>query len=135
MRRSSFAMLVVALVTAMVIAPAARSAEKIMICAFSEVQKCKPFGQCRRASPKDVNVAPIIMLDLEKKELVSASIGDSGRREAIEGVKTTDDTVFLYGQQDEEAWTAVISLKTGLMTASVSADGVGFVMFGNCAPK
>lgn len=135
MRRSYFIAALGALSAALAMAPAAQSAGKSMICAISEVQECTPFGTCKRASPKDVNTAPIVTLDLEKKELVSASIGDTGRKEAIEGVKQTDDAVYLHGQQDKEAWSAVISLKTGSLTANVSAEGVGFVLFGNCAPK
>ena len=135
MHRSDFVGLVLMLVAVMTAAPnASLSAEKMMVCAFSEVRKCTPLGTCQRVSPKEVNLAPIVMLDLENKELFSVSIGDSGRREAID-VKMTNDAVFLNGQQGKEAWSAVISLTTGSMTANVSLEGVGFVMFGDCAPN
>ena len=116
--------------------PVALSAEKSMICAVSEVRECTPFGTtCKRVSPQDVNTAPIVLLDLEKKELTSISMGDTGRKESVEGVKSTDDAIYLYGQQDDTAWSAVISLKTGSFTSNVSTVGTGFVLFGNCAPK
>ena len=60
---------------------------------------------------------------------------DKGRKETIEGVKVTDKHVFLHGRQDEEAWSAVISLESGVLTGSISAVGTVFVLFGNCAPK
>ena len=134
MRCSLFIVAGAALLTAQATA-VAQSADKVFICAFNEVRECKPFGDCKRVSPKDANLAPIVMLDLEKKELVSISMGDPNREELIGGIKSTDDAVYLHGQQGKEAWSAVISLKTGSMTANISVEDLGFVVFGNCAPK
>lgn len=111
------------------------SATNTYICAINEVEECRLNEACKRATPEDVNLAPIMVLDIAKKELVSASMTDKGRKETIEGLKVTDKHIFLHGLQDEEAWSTVISLESGVLTGSISAVGTVFVLFGNCAPK
>jgi len=111
------------------------SATNNYICAINEVEECRSNEACKRAAPEDVNLAPIMVLDIAKKELVSASITDKGRKETIEGLKVTDKHVFLHGVQDEDTWSAVLSLESGVLTGSISSVGTVFVLFGNCAPK
>jgi hypothetical protein len=111
------------------------SATNTYICTINEVEECRVNEACKRATPEDVNLAPIMVLDIAKKELVSASMTDKGRKETIEGLKVTDKHIFLHGLQDEEAWSTVISLESGVLTGSISAVGTVFVLFGNCAPK
>ena len=105
------------------------------ICAVAEARECLPLQVCKRVSPRQINIAPLMELDLDKKELVSAAMGDRNRKETIEGIRKTKDALYLHGQQDEETWSAVISLVDGAMTASISAADAGFVLFGNCASR
>jgi hypothetical protein len=112
------------------------SATNNYICAINEVEECRLNNKaCKRATPEDVNLAPIMVLDIAKKELVSASMTDKGRKETIEGLKVTDKHVFLHGFQDEDTWSAVISLESGTLTGSISSVATVFVLFGYCAPK
>ena len=105
------------------------------ICAISEVQECKMNANCRRITPQEINLAPIVTLDIKKKELASLSLLEKERSEAIEGIKATDDHVFMHGLQDEETWSAVISRKDGVFTGSISTVEAGFAFFGHCAPN
>ena len=92
-------------------------------------------GNCRRITPQAINLAPIMTLDIKKKELASLSLLEKERTETIEGIKATDDHVFLHGLQDEETWSAVISRKTGALTGAISTVEAGFAFFGHCAPN
>lgn len=92
-------------------------------------------GNCRRVTPQSVNLAPIMTLDIEKKELASLSLLEKERTEAIEGIESTDDHIFLHGLQDEETWSAVISRKDGTLTGTISTIEAGFAFFGHCAPN
>ena len=105
------------------------------VCAISEVQECRMNGSCRRIPPQTINLAPIMTLDIKKKELASLSLLEKERTEAIEGLKATDDHVFMHGLQDEETWSAVISRKNGSFTGSISTLEAGFAFFGHCAPN
>lgn len=134
MRRSFFAVAALLLMQPS-LAIEVQSATNNYICAINEVEECRLNEACKRAMPGDVNLAPIVTLDIANKELVSASMTDKGRKEKIEGVKTTDKHVFLHGRQDEETWSAVISTESGVMTGSISAVGAAYVLFGNCAPQ
>lgn len=47
-------------------------------------------------------------------------------------VELNDGRLIMQGAENGRGWTLVISEKTGEMSATVSDDKVGFVVFGTC---
>lgn len=86
-------------------------------------------------SPEQISIAPIITLNIEKKEIASAAMNKPRRVENIEAVRKTDSAIFLHGEQDKNVWSATFYLSDGTLTASVSGLGISFALFGRCAPK
>jgi hypothetical protein len=76
-----------------------------------------------------------MLLDVDKKQLSSATIGEPSRAEDIEGVSVTDKAIFLYGTQDQETWNASISLESGALSGGITSGPSSFAFFGNCTPK
>jgi len=111
------------------------SATNNYVCAISEVQECKLNESCRRITPQQINLAPIVTLDIKKKEMASLTLLEKGRSEAIEGLIKTDKHIFMHGHQDEETWSAVVSLESGTFTGAISTVEAGFPFFGHCAPN
>lgn len=103
------------------------------LCAIGEVYECLAVTGCKRVALKDINLPPMINIDLDKKQLASAGPGE--RTEDIEGITASDKAVFLYGTQDEETWNATIALDTGAFTGGISSGGSSFALFGNCIKK
>jgi hypothetical protein len=113
-------------------------AEKAYLCAVNEVYECVAVTGCKRVSPKDANVAGIMVLDAKKKQLSLAPIGGEPRTEEIEGFTVTDDAILLFGtgkRKPNRTWSAVISLKTGNLSGGVSTPESSLALSGTCSAK
>lgn len=114
------------------------AAEKSYICAINEVYECVAVKGCSRVSLDDANVAGIMVLDLEKKQLRSAPLGGETRADDIEGVTVTDKAILLYGsgkRQGDRTWSAVVSLDSGSVNAGVSTADSSLSLLGNCSAQ
>jgi hypothetical protein len=113
-------------------------AEKSYLCAVNEVYECAAVTGCSRVSLKDANLAGVMLLDVEKKQLTSAPIGEDPRTDDIEGLTVTDDAILLHGtgkRKTDRTWSAVISLKTGNLSAGVSTPESSLALSGTCSAK
>jgi hypothetical protein len=112
--------------------------EKSYVCAINEVYECVTVTGCSRISLEDANVAGIMVLDLEKKQLRSAPLGGEPRADDIEGVDVTDKAILLHGtgkRETDRTWSALISLETGKLTAGISTLDSSISLLGNCSAK
>jgi hypothetical protein len=114
---------------------ASAAASGSYICAIGEVYECQGVTGCKRVSTDAINLSEFIVLDTDKKQLTSASMGETPRTEDIEGLSSTDKNIFLYGTQGEDTWNATISLENGSLSGGISSGGSSFALFGNCTPK
>ncbi len=105
------------------------------ICAVGEVYECEAVNGCKRVSTDTINLSEFIVVDIDKKTLTGASIGDKPQTEEAEGIVVTDKNVFLYGTQDVETWNATFSLETGALTGGISSGDSSFALFGHCTKK
>jgi len=80
-------------------------------------------------------VAPLIVLNLENKTIVSAAMDDKGRKEPIAGIARTPSDLIVYGHGDDEVWNAIISLKNGRMTGNINSNERAHILFGHCSPN
>ena len=112
--------------------------EKSYVCAITEVYECVTVTGCSRISLEDANVAGIMLLDLEKKQLRSAPLGGEPRADDIEGVAVTNKAILLHGtgkRETDRTWSALISLETGNLTAGISTLDSSLSLLGNCSAK
>jgi hypothetical protein len=123
-----------ALIAGLCALPVAASAQSY-ICAIGEVYECEPVIGCKRVSTDTINLSEFIVVDVDKKQLTEAAIGENGETEDIEGITATDKAVFMHGQQDKETWNATISLEDGSLTGGISSPPSSFAMFGHCTKK
>ena len=113
-------------------------AETSYLCAINEVYECVAVAGCKRVSPKNANLAGVMVLDVEKKQLRLAPLGGRSRTDDIESLTVTDDGILLYGLGKREAdrtWSAVISLKTGNLSGGISTLRSSFAFSGTCSSK
>jgi hypothetical protein len=90
---------------------------------------------CKRVELKQINLSAFMVLDVDKKLMTSAAIGEAPRSEDIEGLTATDKALYLYGTQDQETWNATVSLQTGALAGGITSGASSFAFFGNCTPK
>ena len=112
--------------------------EKSYVCAINEVYECVTVTGCSRVSLQDANVAGIMVLDMEKKQLRSAPLGGEPRVDDIEGLSVTNKAILIYGtgkRETDRAVSALISLETGNLTAGISTLDSSISLLGNCSAQ
>ena len=116
--------------------PATSFAEKTYLCAINEVYECVAVTGCSRISLETANLSPVVLLDVENKTLSSAPIGQEAQVDNIDSVTVTDDAILLHGRGKKEptnrVWSALVSLKTGNLSAGVSTPDASLALTGRC---
>jgi hypothetical protein len=106
------------------------------LCAINEVYRCAAVDGCSRVSPRDANLAGVMVLDVNKKQLILAPLGGTKRADDIDSLTITDDAILLYGmgkRMADRTFNAVISLKTGKLSAGLSTLDSSFALLGECS--
>ncbi len=102
---------------------------KKLICSPSGVYECL-FGQeCKRVEADNAAVPEFIRVDFKKKRL-TAVLGE--RTTAIQNIQKMSGNTIVQGAENGRGWTLTIDAESGAMSATVSDEGVGFVVFGAC---
>jgi hypothetical protein len=110
--------------------------EKSYICAINEVFECTPVTGCARISLEDANLAGLMLLDVEKKQLGGIPLNGEIKGDDIEGVTVTEKAIILRGsRENDRAWSAVISKETGAVQAGVSTLDSSLSLLGRCTVK
>ena len=119
-------------------APALASAEKSYVCAINEVYECVAVTGCSRISLDDANLVGVMLIDVEKKQLITAPLGQEPTSDDIESLAVTDEAILLHGtgkKDTNRTWSGVISLKTGSLSAGVSTPDASLALSGRCTAK
>lgn len=115
---------------------AAFADDKAYLCAINEVFECTAVTGCNRISLEDANLAGLMVLDVDKKQLTSLPVEGEPTASDIEGVTVNDKQILLRGLRGEDgAWSGVVSLDTGRVVASVSTPDSSLSLTGRCTPK
>ncbi|MGI8853380.1 MAG: hypothetical protein ACR2GC_08850 [Methyloceanibacter sp.] len=112
------------------------AAEKNYICTINEVYECVAVTGCSRLSLEDANLAGIMLLDVEKKQLTSIAMGKDPRTDDLGNVTVTDKTILINGTRGTDGiWSSVVNLETGQVSAGVSTPDSTLSLLGKCTPK
>jgi hypothetical protein len=114
------------------------SEEKSYVCAINEVYECVAVTGCSRISLEDANLAGIMVIDMEKKQLRTAPLGGEHRADDIDSVAVADKAILLHGtgkRETNRTWSAVISLETGNVNAGVSTLDSSLSLLGKCSAQ
>ena len=103
-----------------------------LLCVPIEIIECGVEGDCVTATAEAVNIPQFIRVNFEKKMLSAAD--DTGREAPIKNLEHNNGRMIMHGGQNGRGWTVVISQETGKMSATVSEEEAGFVIFGACTP-
>lgn len=127
-------MLVTSMALTANMALAADEAQPPLLCAITEVIECNPLGECLVALPETVGLPDFIVVDLDKKLLLEAT--DAGVRSTkIDAISAVEGQVSFGGLETGRGWSAVLSNGHRALTATITDEQVGFVVFGACVAK
>ena len=100
-----------------------------LLCVPIGVTECGAEGECKRGTAESVNLPQFIRIDVKGMTIRSE---EQKRESPIRTVEHMNGKLILQGSQGERGWTMLIAEDTGLLSATVTADGEGFVVFGAC---
>ena len=103
-----------------------------LLCAATTVTECAAEGKCQRRSAESVNLQSLFRVDAKTMKVRNLEI-EKGRESPIQSVGHANGKLILNGADGERGWIVLIHEDTGKMSAVVSGDGEGFVVFGQCA--
>jgi hypothetical protein len=101
-------------------------------CATSETFDCAPDGDCIKDSPEAIDLPRLIRLDFAAKKAFTKLASGEELAAEIASQQVDQDRLILQGVQSGAAWSLAVSQKTGIMSLSISGDGVAIVAFGTC---
>jgi len=125
------------LVTFMIIVPyqiaAADSDESsALLCSVIEVFECSLESDCSEVTAESANLPLFTRIDFENMKLMAPKGSEEKRESIINSVQKSNGSILLQGIGHGRAWSIAISQESGVMTATVSEDEGGFVVFGAC---
>lgn len=105
-----------------------------LICAALAVTECEAEGRCQHRTAAQVNLPALFKVDLTAMKLrnLQAETGPQGKESSIRNADHANGKLILSGAEGERGWSVLIHEATGKMSATVTGDGEGFVIFGQC---
>jgi hypothetical protein len=101
-----------------------------MMCATVLVQECAAGAMCQTHAAESVNLPTLFRVDVKGMRIHNS---ETNRESPIKTVEHANGKLLMSGYQAERAWVVIVNETTGRMSGVVSADGEGYVMYGNCA--
>jgi hypothetical protein len=105
---------------------------KPALCATTETFECNPGENCIADTPEGINLPRFIRIDFAGNKAYGERASGEQRSAEILTQKVDAGRIVLQGVQDGNGWTVMIDQVTGDMSLAISADHVGFVIFGAC---
>jgi hypothetical protein len=102
------------------------------ICVPTTIAECVSEGDCRSGTAESENLPEFFKIDLKAKTIVSE---EKNRVSPITRIDRGAGDVTLYGTESGRSWLVRIQEKTGRLSASVTGDGQGYIIFGVCPPR
>jgi hypothetical protein len=109
--------------------------DKDILCAVTNTVSCDPVGDCIKGPATVHNLPVFLRFQPGKKLIEEAKAGGERRSSKIASVGGDDETLVMLGADVKSGWSATINKATGSLTATVSVDGEGYLIFGSCLTK
>ncbi len=103
-----------------------------VICAFMDAIECTSDGNCSQGDADDVSIADFMRIDFKKKRMLLLDEERRGETTAINRIEKLEDRLILQGIEATRGWSLSIDQETGDFVFTVSGQGSGFVVFGEC---
>ena len=107
---------------------------KPFLCAVTEAIECSEDNGCSEVTVENMGIPQFIRVDFVKKLIVGDVESSSGEREktAIKHLERVDGKMIMQGAERGRGWSMVVGESSGKMSASISEDRTGFLIFGAC---
>jgi hypothetical protein len=103
-----------------------------MLCAAAQVQICIENDICYTSSSYELDIPDFVIIDTDKKTISTTRASQLNRSTAFTSYLKDDGTMYLQGVEGGRAFSFVIDIETGRLTAAVARDGIAVNVFGVC---
>lgn len=103
-----------------------------MLCAVTHIVECSSDDECISGSAGDIYIPTFLRIDLDKKQIHTRDKAHLDQLTEIQSFTRLGERLLLQGVDGVRAWSAVISVNSGEMTATISDHDLAFVLFGEC---
>ncbi|MGW8312556.1 MAG: hypothetical protein ACWGOL_04910 [Desulfuromonadales bacterium] len=113
------------------VCPAQAADDNRLLCAITEVVECDSLGECAKLEAEEVGLPDFLIVDLASKKIKEATTV-SLRESSFAAHSPVEGITILSGVDGMRGWSAVLSSENTRVTASVSDEEAGFIVFGHC---
>jgi len=110
---------------------ASTSVSSPLLCAITEVVECNTLGECVNLEAEDAGLPDFLKIDLADGKLREATT-TSLRETGFKANSPAEGVTVLSGVEGLRGWSAVLSDDNSRLSASISDELAGFVVFGVC---
>ena len=103
-----------------------------LLCAVVQVVECEANGQSHPVTIEMAGMPRFLNIDFEKKIISANEESNITDVSEIRNYERSEGRLIIQGAENGRGWTMVMSEETGKMSATVSDEKVGFVVFGAC---
>jgi hypothetical protein len=105
---------------------------KPALCANTDTFECVPGQNCIADTPEGINLPRFFRIDFAANRAYGERANGEKTTAEITNQKVEEGRIVLQGVQNGNGWSVMIDQATGNMSLAVSANQVGFVIFGAC---
>jgi len=105
-----------------------------ILCSSTNLGVCVDTGECEVGPAWTLDVPEFIEVDLAKKTLSSTEASGRNRVSHVVNMNRDGGSIVLQGVENGRAYSIAIEESTGRMTAAVTRDWLGVIVFGQCTP-
>jgi len=103
-----------------------------MICSAGQAQICLETADCYSATPWELSIPDFVVIDVKKKTISTTKASGLNRSTQFSKVGREDGLIYLQGVDRGRAFSFVIDVVTGRLTAAIARDGLSVTVFGAC---
>ena len=102
------------------------------LCSPAHIIACFEGADCLTLLPWEADIPQFVVVDTKKKLVSTTKGSDENRSTPIQSLQREDSTIYLQGVEGGRAFSFVIDEPSGLLTVSVTRDGVTDTVLGAC---
>lgn len=103
-----------------------------MICSAGQAQICLETAECYSATPWELSIPDFVVIDLKRKTVSTTKASGLNRSTQFSKAGREYGLIYLQGVDGGRAFSFVIDIAAGRLTAAIARDGLSVTVFGAC---
>ena len=106
---------------------------KPLLCAVIDAMECTVSEGCQKTTVDIMGIPQFVNIDFKNNKISAAGANADPRSAAIKNSQRQEGKLIMQGTSENgRGWSVIIAEDTGKMSAAVTDDQIGFILFGAC---